>query len=140
MKHHKALRELAKVGVGLFIADLVSVLWFGSAGFFPLTILDVTWTASAILPLAVFDLAIIILLSHYAWRTKLPASPREHTLLFLAGVIFLLVCLVHLARLAFGWTLILEDFEAPLWLSWFGAVIAGYLAYSSFHFAARTKR
>ncbi len=139
MKHRNVLRELAKIGVGLFIADLVSVLWFGSAGFFPLTILGVTWTASAILPIAAFDLALIILLSHYAWRTRVPASPRERTLLYVVGLVFLVVCLVHLARLAFGWTIILENVEAPLWLSWFGAIGAGYLSYASFHFGARAK-
>lgn len=135
---HHMLRDLAKVGVGLLIADLFSVFWLGSAGFFPLTILGVAWTAQAILPIALFDVAVIILLIHFGWRTKLPLrSPSERTLLILAGLVFLVVTVVHLLRLAFGWELALGDFIVPLWLSWFGICIAGYLSYSSFHFAFR---
>lgn len=135
------LRELAKVATGLFIADLVSVLWFGSAGFFPLTILGVTWSASAILPIALFDLATILLLIHYGWNTRVPVrSPSERNLLTLAGLIFLVVGLVHLLRLAFGWSLVVGDFAAPLWLSWIGVAITAYLSYSSFHFAFRKTR
>lgn len=137
---HHTLRDLAKIGVGLFLADLFSVLWLGSAGFFPLTVLGVTWTASAILPIALFDVAVIILLVHLGWRTKLPVrSPSERTLLMLAGLIFLVVAIVHLLRLAFSWHVALGDFSVPMWLSWFGVLIAGYLSYSSFHFALRKR-
>lgn len=138
MQH--SLRELAKVGVGLFIADLFSVLWLGSAGFFPLTVLGVTWTMEAILPIALFDVAVILILIHVGWRTKLPVrSPSERKLLMLAGFVFLVVTVVHLLRLALAWNLALGAFEVPLWLSWLGVAIAGYLSYSCFHFALRTK-
>jgi len=135
---HKLLRDIAKVGVGLFAADLVSVIFLGTAGFFPLTILGVTWTSSAILPIAFFDLAVIVLLVHWGWHAKLPVrSPSERTLLLIAGTVFAVVCLIHLLRLAFGWGAILGTFAIPLWLSWLGVLIAGYLSYSSFHFALR---
>jgi predicted permease len=138
MNHHKLLRELSKIGVGLFIADLVSVAWFSNAGFFPLTVLGVAWDKSAIWPVAIFDLAVIILLAHYGWNIKLPVeSPSERVLLKIAGMVFLVVCLVHLLRLAFGWTLVVGTATIPLWLSWLGVLIAGYLSYSSFHFARR---
>jgi hypothetical protein len=137
---HHFLRELAKIAVGLFIADLVGVIWFGAAGFFPLTILGVTWTASSILPIAVFDAAVILLLIHLGWNTKLPVrSPSERGLLSSAGAIFLAVALIHLARLAFGWSVALGSFAVPLWLSWVGVIVAGYLSYASFHFAFRRK-
>lgn len=139
MKNRTLLREIAKIGVGLFLADFLSVLWLGSYGFFPLTILGVTWTSSSILPIAALDVGLIILLAHFAWRTRLPASPSEKTLLRAAGLIFLIVCLAHLARLAFGFDILLGDFAVPMWLSWAGVVIAAYLSYSSFHFAHRTK-
>lgn len=138
MNKHHLLREIAKVGVGLFIADFVSVIWFGAAGFFPLTILGVTWTATSILPIALFDAAVVLLLAHYAWHTVLPIrSPSERTLLLLAGFIFLAVAVVHLARLMFGIDVVLGGFYMPMWLSWLGIIIAGYLSYCSFHFAMR---
>jgi hypothetical protein len=132
------LRELAKVGVGLFIADICSVLWFSGAGFFPLTILGVTWSSAALWPIIVFDLAIIALLAHYGWSMKLPiSSPKERTFLKLIGLLFLIVAVLHLARLVFGWNLILGDAVVPIWVSWLGFIIPGYLSYTSFHFALK---
>ncbi len=140
MKHH-AMREIAKVGVGLAIADLLSVLWFSSAGFFPLTILGITWSTSAVVPIVIFDLALILLLAHYGWSMRLPIeSPTERGLLKLAGFIFLVVSLLHLLRIAFGWDLILGGVTIPIWLSWLGVLVPGYLSYSSFHFAFHKRR
>lgn len=139
MNHH-VLREVAKVFCGLFLADLVSVLWLGGAGFFPLTILGVTWTSSAIAPIAAFDIVLILLLAHWGWNMKLPVrSPGERGLLTIAGVVFALVALLHLGRLAFGLQLILGDFMVPMWLSWLGFLVTVFLSYTSFHFARRAK-
>ena len=136
-----AHRDIAKVGVGVVVADMLSVLWLNTAGFFPLTVLGVMWTQEAILPIVMFDLALIILLVHWGWNAKLPInSPSERGLLRIAGIIFLAVAVMHLARLAFGWDLVLGEFSAPLWLSWLGVLIAAYLSYSSFHFATRGKK
>jgi len=41
---------------------------------------------------------------------------------FLAAVIFTLAALVHLARLALGWPVVINGIEIPLWAS---AVLAG---------------
>jgi hypothetical protein len=140
MNHH-TLREIAKVGVGLVIADIVCGLWFAGAGLFPITILGVAWSANAIGPAIVFDLALIILLAHFAWNMRLPiSSPSERTLLQLAGVIFLVVALGHLARLMFNANLILGGFEIPMWLSWAGVIVTAYLSYASFHFAGMRRR
>jgi hypothetical protein len=130
---HHTLREMAKVGVGLVIADIVCGLWLSSAGFFPLVLLGVTWTSAMIVPGIIFDLVLILLLAHYGWNMKLPIeSPSQRGLLTLVGVIFLIVALAHLIRIAFGEAL-------PISLSWFGVIVAGYLSYASFHFA-RVKR
>jgi hypothetical protein len=138
--HSHFLRELAKIGTGLVLADLISVLWLGSAGFFPLTILGITWSASAILPIAAFDAVVALLLVHIGWNMKLPvSSPSERGLLMFAAVVFLIVGLLHLARLAFGWGLILGSFDVPSWLSWIGFFVTVYLSYSCFHFAHRAK-
>jgi len=139
MKHH-TLRELAKVGVGLMIADIISVIWFSSAGLLPLTVLGITWTSQAVLPAVLFDAGLIILFAHYGWNMKFPVqSPTERTLLKLVGVIFLVVAIIHLLRLAFGWTLILGSANVPLWVSWLGVIIPAYLSYSSFRFGVKRK-
>ena len=140
MIHHK-LREAAKVGSGLVLADIISVLWFSAAGLLPVTILGVTWTSAALPEILVFDIALLLLLVHYGWSMRMPvSSPSERTLLMIAGLIFLVVALVHLARLAFGIDIILGDFAIPLWLSWVGVIFAGYLSYASFHFAGMRRR
>jgi hypothetical protein len=136
--HSHLLREIAKIGIGLFLADLVSVVLLGSAGFFPLTMLGVTWTADAIGPIAVFDFAVIVLLAHYAWNTRSPIrSSSERGILLFAGIVFLAVAVAHLARLMFGVSIFVGGYEVPLWLSWIGVAVTAYLSYASFHFARR---
>jgi len=139
--NHTSLREIAKVGVGLVMADFISVLYFSAAGIFPVSLLGITWSASAALPIAALDLGLIVLLAHYGWSMKLPIeSPSERSLLRLVGMIFLVIALLHLVRIAFGWNLILGDVAVPLWLSWAGVVIPTYLSYASFHFASHKRR
>jgi len=140
MTHH-ILREAAKVGVGLVIADIICGLWLSSAGLLPISILGISWDASAILPGIIFDLVLILILAHYGWNMKLPIeSPTERGLLKFAGLVFLIVALLHLLRIAFGWNLILGEVAIPIWLSWLGVIVPGYLSYSSFHFAFHKQR
>ena len=49
-----------------------------------------------------------------------------------AGSIFLLVALLHALRLLFGWPAIISSWPVPMWVSWVGVVLAGFLAYSAF--------
>lgn len=136
--HHITLREIAKVGIGLFIADIACGIWLQSAGLLPITLLGITWAPSYLVPGIVFDLAIIILLAHYAWHTRMPVrSPSEKTLLLIVGLIFLAISLIHLWRIAFGVPLSFGDFLVPAWMSWAGVLLTAYLSYSSFHFALR---
>ena len=140
MSHH-SLREIAKVASGLVLADIISVIWFASAGIFPVTLLGVKWTGAMVPEILFFDVALLILLAHMGWNTKVPvATPSERTLLTVAGVIFLVIAIVHLVRLTFGATIILGGFAIPLWLSWVGVFVAGYLGYSCLHFAHRGRR
>jgi len=48
------------------------------------------------------------------------------------GVIFLLIAVLHLARLFYGWEAVIGSVAIPLWASVLGAVIAGVMAYQSF--------
>jgi hypothetical protein len=140
MNHH-TLRELAKVATGLVLADLISCLWLAGAGLFPMSIFGVTWTTGAVPEIVLLDLALFILFAHIGWGIKVPvSSPSERTLLGISGVLFLLIALAHLTRLAFGIDIALGTFEIPLWLSWVGVIVTGYLSYASFHFAAARHR
>ena len=47
----------------------------------------------------------------------------------IAGVIFLIVAVVHALRAILGWQAIIGGWTIPMWLSWPAVVIAGYLAY-----------
>ncbi len=139
--NHYHLREIAKVGTGLVLADIVSVFWFSAVGLLPMSILGVTWTTSMIPEIVIFDLALLLLLIHYGWKMKLPiSSPSERTLLNATGIIFLIVALVHFIRITFGLQIILGDFMIPFWFSWVGIIITGYLSYASFHFANMRRR
>ncbi|HVM58873.1 MAG TPA: hypothetical protein VMT80_00895 [Candidatus Paceibacterota bacterium] len=141
MHPHHALREIAKVGTGLVLADLVSVIWLSAAGLFPLSILGVEWTGAMVPEILVFDAGILLLLIHFGWNMRLPvSSPSERTLLYLAGTLFLVVAIAHFLRITFGWSLILGGFAVPQWLSWIGFAVTLYLSYSSFHFARMRRR
>ena len=141
MNHNRTLREVAKVATGLVLADLISVFWFSAAGMLPLTLLGVTWTSQMLPEIVVFDGALLLLLIHYGWNMRLPvSSPSERTLLMIAGIIFLVVSLAHLVRLLFNVSVAFGGLELPLWISWAGFLLAGYLAYSSFSFARRLRR
>lgn len=50
----------------------------------------------------------------------------------LAGTIFLLVFLLHAARLFFHWQVLIAGRSVPMWLSWLAVTLAGFLAYSAF--------
>ena len=50
----------------------------------------------------------------------------------ITAAVFLVVALVHLLRIGFGWTAEIGDLVIPLWLSWLGLVVAGALAYFGF--------
>ncbi len=47
----------------------------------------------------------------------------------IAAVIFVLMALVHVFRLAFGWEITIQGSVVPMWVSVLGAVIAGGLAF-----------
>jgi len=50
------------------------------------------------------------------------------TFALVAGVIFAVVALVHLVRIFMEWTVIIEDWSIPMWVSWIALVVAGGLA------------
>lgn len=52
-------------------------------------------------------------------------------------ILFVLVALMHLARLLFDWDFIISGWQVPMWLSWIAVPLLGYLAYYSFRLISR---
>ena len=46
-----------------------------------------------------------------------------------AGIIFALVALGHVLRIYFGWSVVIGDWNAPMWISWLAVIVAGGLTY-----------
>jgi hypothetical protein len=57
-------------------------------------------------------------------------TPRIFWLI--AAALFALIALGHALRLLFGWGVAVENVVVPVWISWIGLAIAGYLAYQGF--------
>ncbi len=55
-----------------------------------------------------------------------------------AGVIFLLIALLHAFRIVFGVEWIVEGWALPLWVSWVAVLIAAYLAYQGFRLSKKS--
>ena len=53
----------------------------------------------------------------------------EKTFAAIAAVIFALVALLHLLRLVMGWSIVIDSWTVPMWVSWVGLVVAGGLSY-----------
>jgi hypothetical protein len=134
-----SLHEVAKFAAGLVAADFLWLLWFSQQKIASITFIGATFTHDVVIPGLIFDLALFIILVHYAWHIgKIPAM-RERSYVFLAGCVFTFVAAAHLWRIFSGADLVLGNWDAPVWLSWLGVAITTYLAYMSFHLVARIK-
>ncbi|OLD17937.1 MAG: hypothetical protein AUI85_05800 [Acidobacteriales bacterium 13_1_40CM_3_55_5] len=64
-------------------------------------------------------------------------TPRIFSLI--ASAVFLLIALGHALRLLFGWHITVGNIVVPVWMSWIGLAIAGYLAYQGFRLSRRIR-
>ena len=62
----------------------------------------------------------------------------EKTFATIAAVIFALVALLHLLRLVMGWSIVIDSWMVPMWVSWIGLVVAGGLSYYGARLAMRS--
>ena len=53
----------------------------------------------------------------------------EKTFVAVAAVIFGLVALLHLFRIVMGWSIVIDAWTVPMWLSWIALVVAAGLSY-----------
>ena len=54
-----------------------------------------------------------------------------------AGAIFAVVAAAHLLRIYMGWPVVIDDWAAPMWVSWIGLIVAGGLSYVGLRLAMR---
>ena len=136
---NSSLHEVAKFAAGVVAADFLWLLWFSQLHLKSIAFFGMSVTSDMLLPNLIFDIALFIILVHYAWHVgKIPAM-RERSYIFLAGCIFSFVAIMHFWRIFSGADLQLGDWDAPVWLSGFGLAVSTYLAYMSFHIVTRLK-
>lgn len=64
---------------------------------------------------------------------------KEQFYLMISGSIFGLVALVHLLRLVNHWPFQLGPWPLPVWVSWFGAVVAACLCLWAFRLLSKAQ-
>lgn len=133
------LHDFAKFGAGLVVADFITLWWLSTQHLLPKVFLGLTVTDSMIVPNMVIDIFLIMILIHYGWNIGHIPHIKERMYLTLAGAIFTVVTIGHVSRVLFSGDLSIFGWDVPIFLSWVGVAIAGYLAYTSFYFAARMK-
>lgn len=57
----------------------------------------------------------------------------------ITGIIFFVVGSAHLLRLLMSWSVVLNGYTLPLWVSYLGVLVAWFLAYNAFQFAKKLK-
>jgi uncharacterized membrane protein len=55
---------------------------------------------------------------------------NQKTFSLTSGIIFLVIALLHLARILYGWEAMIAGVAIPIWASWVALVVAAYLVYS----------
>ena len=61
----------------------------------------------------------------------------EKTFSTLAAAIFEVVAVLHLVRILIGWSIVVDGWTVPMWVSWVGLIIAGALSYYGAKLAMR---
>ena len=56
---------------------------------------------------------------------------NQKTYLSVSGVIFLIIAVLHVLRIAYGWEAMIGGWMMPIWLSWIALVVSGYLAWTA---------
>lgn len=140
-KHTHTLKEIAKFGAGLIAGDFLVGVWLYSSPLIPLQFLGVTFTRPLVVGWMIIDLCLLAFLFYYGWHANAHSpSLKERTYFILIGLITGLIALVHLVRVVYAFEAHIGPYAVPFWVSWIGVVIAGYLSYASFRFAAGLKR
>ena len=61
----------------------------------------------------------------------------EKSYFLIAGILFTIVALVHLARIFGGWTIVINDWSVPLGASWVGFFVTAILGFYGLKFGQK---
>jgi hypothetical protein len=61
----------------------------------------------------------------------------QKTYNIVTAALFLVIALLHLLRIIFGWPAQIGGLDIPVWVSWLALVITGTLAYVGFRHSVR---
>ena len=56
-----------------------------------------------------------------------------------AGVVFLLIALGHILRVAFGLSFVVQQISVPMWASGLAVIFMSFLAYEGFRFGRKPR-
>lgn len=57
---------------------------------------------------------------------------NQKTFASTAAVIFLLIAILHVLRILYGWEAMIGTASLPMWVSWLALLLAGFLSYQGF--------
>ena len=57
----------------------------------------------------------------------------------ITAIIFTIVALAHLARIAVGWSFVIDSWSVPMWISWVATAVTVVLAYYGFLFSRKSQ-
>ena len=72
------------------------------------------------------------LLSRLLGARRRAGRLNQKTYVTLTATLFLVVAIIHLLRIIFGWSVEIGGLSIPFWASWLGVLVAGALAYFGF--------
>jgi len=61
----------------------------------------------------------------------------QKTFALIAGIIFTIVALVHVARLVQGWGIVIDGWVVPMSVSWIGLIVPGTLGFYGLRFGTQ---
>ena len=70
-----------------------------------------------------------------AGRSLSVSTMKQHSFNKAAGIIFLVIALLHLARVFYGFGAVINGWKVPMGLSWVTVIVASYLSYQGFQLA-----
>jgi hypothetical protein len=54
---------------------------------------------------------------------------NQRSFSLVAGIIFIIIALLHLLRIIYGWEAVIGGWVVPKWISWVALAVAGYLGF-----------
>ena len=129
-------REISKFMSGLVLGDLLVGVWLYFSNLLPINFLGITYTQDMIAAGMVFDIALLFLFIYYGWHHHQSSKKeREHWFHYAVGVLLIVVAIIHLLRVLFGWDFIFGNLHIPFWLNAIAAIVAGFLGITSIYLA-----